>query len=191
MKYILSPHIALRSWHLVPYAHLVKGCNFARGLKKEEFELMLSCDGQTDLPESDLLKELLKRDLIREAGNGETLTPWQQPLFCQNRYVPQMNFQITAKCNYNCVHCFNAADNAPMMSEMAYADVLKLLDEAKMCGVYAITITGGEPMMHSNFMTSCMPSTSAACSSLILIQTGIFSGRKLSMNSVRWDAILL
>lgn len=152
MKYILSPNIALRSWRLVPYAFFVKGCNFATGLKKEEFELLLSCDGQTDLPLSDLLLSLAQRGLIRHAGKNETLTPWQQLKVCANRYVPQMNFQITAKCNYNCVHCFNASDNAPLLSEMPYEDVLALLDEAQACGVNAITITGGEPMMHRHFM---------------------------------------
>ena len=84
--------------------------------------------------------------------NRKKLTLWQQPLLCGNRYVPQMNFQITAKCNYNCVHCFNAADNSPLCAEMPYEDVLSLLDEARACGINAITITGGEPMMHRHFM---------------------------------------
>ena len=152
MKYILAPNIALRSWHLVPYAYYVKGGNFAMGLTKEEFELLLQCDGKKDLPESGLLTDLLQRDLIRPVRDRETLTPWQQPLLCGNRYVPQMNFQITAKCNYNCVHCFNAADNSPLCAEMPYEDVLSLLDEARACGINAITITGGEPMMHRHFM---------------------------------------
>ena len=152
MKYILAPNIALRSWHRVPYAYYVKGGNFAMGLTKEEFELLLQCNGKKDLPESGLLTDLLQRDLICPARDRETLTPWQQPLLCGNRYVPQMNFQITAKCNYNCVHCFNAADNSPLCAEMPYEDVLSLLDEARACGINAITITGGEPMMHRHFM---------------------------------------
>ena len=63
-----------------------------------------------------------------------------------------MNLMITGKCNYNCLHCFNAADNAPIMSEWSYEEALDLLDQAEACGVNAITITGGEPMLHRRFM---------------------------------------
>ena len=52
MRYILNPNIALRSWKLVPYAYYIKGERNARGLKKEEFEFLLSCDGKTELPGS-------------------------------------------------------------------------------------------------------------------------------------------
>ena len=62
-----------------------------------------------------------------------------------------MNLMITGKCNYNCLHCFNAADNAPLMSEWSLPDAEKLLDDARDCGINAFTITGGEPMCHKNF----------------------------------------
>ena len=58
---------------------------------------------------------------------------------------------ITGKCNYNCIHCFNAADNAPLMSEWTMDEMNKLLDKARDCGINAFTITGGEPMLHKNF----------------------------------------
>ena len=63
-----------------------------------------------------------------------------------------MNFMITGKCNYNCLHCFNAADNAPLMTEWSFDEVISLLDQARDCGVNAFTITGGEPMLHPRFM---------------------------------------
>lgn len=62
-----------------------------------------------------------------------------------------MNLMITGKCNYNCIHCFNAADNAPLMSEWTMDEMNKLLDQARDCGINAFTITGGEPMLHKNF----------------------------------------
>lgn len=66
--------------------------------------------------------------------------------------MPRMNIQLTGKCNYNCLHCFNAVDNAPLNSELSFEDMIKLLDEAKDCGVLSFTITGGEPFMHKRFM---------------------------------------
>ena len=38
------------------------------------------------------------------------------------------------------------------MSEWFLKEAEKFLDEARECGVNAFTITGGEPMLHSNFM---------------------------------------
>ncbi len=154
MRYILNPYIALRSWKLVPYAYYVRGERNAQGLKKEEFEFLSACDGKGELPsveESPLARSLFERGFIRAAKDGETMSDWSRPLFCSNRYFPAMNWMITGKCNYNCLHCFNAADNAPLMSEWNLEEADMLLDQARDCGINAFTVTGGEPMLHKNF----------------------------------------
>lgn len=154
MRYILNPNIALRSWRLVPYAYYIKGERNAAGLKKEEFEFLSACDGKTDLPtenESALAHELIEKGFIRKAASGEKLSDWSRARVFENRYFPAMNLMITGKCNYNCIHCFNAADNAPLMSEWTMDEMNKLLDQARDCGINAFTITGGEPMLHKNF----------------------------------------
>ena len=150
-RYILSPDIALRSWWLVPYAYYVRNEEFAQGLKEEEFELLLACDGKTELPATQLLHKLQERGLIRPWKEGDTLSDWQKYRRCENRYFPKINWMITGKCNYNCLHCFNAADNAPLTSEWSLAEAERLLDEAQACGVNSFTITGGEPMLHPDF----------------------------------------
>ena len=154
MRYILNPNIALRSWQLVPYAYYIKGERNAKGLKKDEFEFLSACDGKTDLPnekESPLACQFLANGFIHAAGDEETLSDWSKPRTCLNRYFPAMNWMITGKCNYNCIHCFNAADNAPLMSEWSMDEANRLLDQARDCGINAFTITGGEPMLHRNF----------------------------------------
>lgn len=55
MRYILDSRIALRSWQQVPYAYYRKGSPYAKGLKKEEFELLRSCDGKREQEADDLL----------------------------------------------------------------------------------------------------------------------------------------
>lgn len=154
MYYILDPNIALRSFWLVPYAFYVRHHENAIGLKKNEFDLLLKCDGLHDLDENDpLVNLMLKERMIYPCKKGEVkLNEWQKHLDCDNRYMPKMNWMITGKCNYNCLHCFNAADNAPLQSEWSYEDALKLLDEARECGINAFTLTGGEPMVHRHFM---------------------------------------
>lgn len=151
-KYVLYPDIALRSWRLVPYAYYIRGERNAKGLKKEEFEFLSTCDGVTEQDgSSPLARKFLACGMIHKAKEGETLSGWQKPRVCDNRYFPAMNWMITGRCNYNCLHCFNAADNAPLMSEFSLEEAKKLLDEAAVCGINAFTITGGEPMLHRHF----------------------------------------
>ena len=152
MSYILNETIALRSWWRVPYAYYIKGVLAAKKLTKEEFELLLRCDGQSEIEDSALLTSLLERGLISECKKGEkSLSSWQK-MECDNRYFPEMNWMITGKCNYNCLHCFNAADNAPLVAEFTLEEAERLLDEAMACGINAFTITGGEPMCHKDFL---------------------------------------
>ena len=152
MKYILSEDIALRSWWFVPYAYYMRNVKTAVGLKQEEFEILRYCDGNTELEDGSVLRSLLERRLCKIAGDGEQLSDWQKHKDCENRYMPAMNWMITGKCNYNCLHCFNAADNAPLMSEWTLEEAEKLIKEAELCGINAFTITGGEPMLHKNFL---------------------------------------
>lgn len=154
-KYILNKNIALRSWRLVPYAYYIRGVRNAKGLKRDEFDFLSTCDGVTghdrDGNEKTLIERFMANGMIRGAENGEVLSDWQKPRTCDNRYFPAMNWMITGRCNYNCLHCFNASDNAPLMSEFSLEEANKLLDEAAACGIHAFTITGGEPMLHKQF----------------------------------------
>ena len=153
MYYILNDHIALRAWHLVPYAYYSRTLPTARYLSRNEFETLQKCDGITDMPFSNVIESLIKRGFISQCMKGEkSLTQWQKYMYCDNRYFPRMNWMITGRCNYNCLHCFNAVDNAPLQAEWTFDEAWCLLDEAQKCGIHAFTITGGEPMLHKHFL---------------------------------------
>lgn len=154
MKYILNPNIALRSWWRVPYAFYIKGRRDAQGLKKEQFDLLRLCDGEHEFTTHELMdiKPLVISGLAMPAEHGERLTEWQRHRDCDNRYFPSLSWMITGRCNFNCLHCFNAADNSPLMSEFSWDEARKLIEEAEGCGINAFTITGGEPMLHRHFL---------------------------------------
>lgn len=151
-QYLLNPNIALRSWQRLPCAYYIKNSEHAKGLTNEEFLLLLQCDGNKLIHNSELLHSLVHRGFCTPCEPGAQLSAWQQPLFSETRYFPAINWEITGKCNYNCLHCFNAADNAPLSHEFSWEECVRLLDEAQACGVNAFTITGGEPMLHPHFM---------------------------------------
>ncbi|MCR5142925.1 MAG: radical SAM protein [Ruminococcus sp.] len=152
MYFRLTDSIALRSWKFVPRAYYVKNDPYAKALTQEKFDLMLRCDGEHDISPDELTESLERRGLIAKCVRGEHISEWSRHKIYSHRYFPKMNFMMTGKCNYNCLHCFNAADNAPLMTEWSYEDALDLLDQARGCGIHAFTVTGGEPMLHPRFM---------------------------------------
>lgn len=154
MKCILNSDICLRAYWLVPYCYFRYNDEKPYPLNKEEFTLLLLCDGKHELKENNLLKDLiLKKHLCHPVINeNKKLNEWQKFRFCDNRCMPKMNIAITERCNYNCLHCFNAKDNNRINSQFEFNDFIKLLDEAVECGIQCFTITGGEPMVHPRFL---------------------------------------
>ena len=148
----LAEHIALRSWKELTYAYYTKTSPYAEPVTKKQAELLLQCDGEHDIALDKTVMELAARGMITACEKGDHPSEWSAYKAYDNRYFPRMNLMLTGKCNYNCLHCFNAADNAPLMTEWSYEELCKLLDQAEECGIHAFTLTGGEPMVHKRFM---------------------------------------
>ena len=151
MKYILNENIALRSWKDDYFGYIRKNDATCVRLDIWDFLFLKQCDGRRDLAETPLLEKLTREQVIRPAAEGELLSPWQEARRYDNLFFPEINWMLTGKCNYNCLHCFNAADNAPLQAQWSMAEAEKLLDEAADCGVLRFTLTGGEPMLHPGF----------------------------------------
>ena len=152
MFYRIKSNIGLRKWKYVDRAIYIKGIDHALGISKEEFDTLLLCDSKHDINESDIIKSLLKKAYIVESNPSDEVSEWSKLKEYDNLYFPKMNLMITGKCNLNCLHCFNAKDNAPLNSELSYNEIINILDQAKDIGVHAFTITGGEPLFHHRFM---------------------------------------
>ena len=152
MYYRVNDHIALRGWKNIPFAYYVRGEAGARQLTNREFLCLLLCDGTTDLEPNDTLEQLERRGLVSACRKGDAPSAWSLYRRHDNVHVPKMNLMITGRCNYNCPHCFNAADNAPLMTEWAFEDLVRLFDQAQACGIHSVMLTGGEPLLHPRFM---------------------------------------
>ena len=152
MFYRLCDTYALRAWKFVNHALYERHTAAPLRVNDTTFDVLLACDGAHDLPESEMLARLVKAGIIEPCAEGQAPSPWSRYRRYDHRFVPAMNLMLTGKCNYNCKHCFNAAENADRMAEWAYDDVLDLLDQADACGFHSITLTGGEPMLHPRFL---------------------------------------
>lgn len=150
--YILNEKIALRSWSNVSNAFYVRNHEMPRPLSAEEMQCLIKCDGTTVLEQNALIDSLIKRGFIREAKGGEKLSNWQKYRKYNNRVVPYMTLEITQHCNFNCLHCFNAEDLKVPRNELTYDQIIGILDQAVGCGIQNVLITGGEPMLHPDFM---------------------------------------
>ena len=130
MFFKLADNIALRSWNGVKYAYYIKGEEFAQPLTQKQAEVLLLCDGEHYIEIDDTVMQLSLKRLILSCQKGESPSEWSAYRKYDNKYFPRMNLMITGKCNYNCLHCFNAADNASLMTEWKFDEVCNLLNQA-------------------------------------------------------------
>ena len=148
----LTEDIALRRWPDTGQMVCVRGKRGAIPVPEKLAQILLRCDGEHDLETDAAVMLLMVRKWIEPCEKGEHPSEWSAYREYANLYFPMMNLMITGKCNFNCRHCFNAADNAKLMSEWDFDGLCGLLDQAESCGISSFTITGGEPMVHPRFM---------------------------------------
>ena len=147
----LNDDYALRAWKYVNHGLYHRYTADPLRVDDQTYELLTQCDGEHDLRETEILQRLIEGGVVSACAQGERPAEWSRYRRYEHRCVPALALMLTGKCNYNCRHCFNAADNADRMAEWDYEAVLDLLDQAADCGIHAITLTGGEPMLHPRF----------------------------------------
>ena len=157
MYYRLKDKFNLRGWELLPYSVVDTEKHRAHFLQKDAFDALTLCNGSVDfdlplIPESvrDSAKELLEQGYIEECAPGERIAEKQQYRRYSNRFMEQAHWSITGKCNCKCRHCYlSAADGR--YGELDHDDIMKIVNELGDCGVLSCSITGGEPLVRSDF----------------------------------------
>lgn len=157
MMYRLNDEYALRGWAKLDWVLLWKTLKKVRYLKREEFETLLLCDGETEI-DDDLLDEKMKLVLNKYVSEGiiEECSE-KRPLLCDqqyyryaNRYLASVTWSITGKCNFHCKHCFMDAPDG-YYGELSTEQALDIVDQIADCGIFRIDITGGEPFVRKDF----------------------------------------
>jgi radical SAM protein with 4Fe4S-binding SPASM domain len=61
------------------------------------------------------------------------------------------HFELTARCNARCVHCFQGPVHARAPRELSAAEWCAAVDQARALGTLTITLSGGEAMLSPHF----------------------------------------
>jgi radical SAM protein with 4Fe4S-binding SPASM domain len=61
----------------------------------------------------------------------------------------QAFLEITTKCNFKCIHCFNAC--SLKRKELTYNEIRNVLDQLADIGCILLRISGGEPLIRNDF----------------------------------------
>ena len=156
MRYILNRQYSLCGYKSLPFAlyDAVTGKTFF--YTREEYSLLLDCDGKTDISINELSEDDQKRFRSFVSGglvgicDGEDLRPEQEYHNFDVYYRDGIQFSITGRCNYRCKHCFMSAPHAKY-DEMSLEDCVKVIGKLKDCGIRNLQLTGGEPLAHPEF----------------------------------------
>ncbi len=157
MQYILGSQVVLRGYQNMPYSYYFRGLGGASSISQKEFCLLKKMyvpypAEQLTSEEHEESRRLLRLGLIKEYRGGETVQEYQKYRFCSCPYTPNVNWAVTGRCNYNCLHCFNAGGSEADKEEFSKEQAYRLIDEFSECGIINVSLTGGEPMLHPDFL---------------------------------------
>jgi len=78
-------------------------------------------------------------------------------------------FEVTYKCNHECVHCYVREDKSK--KEMTTKEVFYVLDELAANGCFLLGLSGGEPFLRDDFL-DILAYAHRKCFSIVLLTNG-------------------
>jgi len=91
-------------------------------------------------------------EFIGQHREIQTFPLWKK--MRSGRKVFSFDLEITARCNNDCAHCYinlPAGDNTAQKRELSLDEIERIADEAVALGAVWVLITGGEPLLRSDF----------------------------------------
>lgn len=161
--YKLDKKYAFRGWKRRPYAlRVMQGERFFSKplfLNKDDFLTLLCCNGEENVdehalkvPQQKLLDRLTLEGVLHKSEESMgALEPYQRYHVYPGIYLDLVQWSITGKCNYNCRHCLLSAPTNGH-PQLPLKDCLHIIDQISACGIREIAITGGEPLVRSDFL---------------------------------------
>ena len=156
-RYLLHPAYAFRGWKKLPYALQYLWCANTEFFTEDKFNLLLKCDGQSEIhwdrlsdEEKVFYNNWERFGIIKQVHGDEKLCDYQKYVFYPARFKETVQWSITGKCNFRCKHCFMSAPHAAQ-GEPSWEQLMHMLDAFARCGIRNLDLTGGEPMFRKDF----------------------------------------
>lgn len=162
MYYRLKEPWSFCGWKELPYAlraeYGEQQHKRPRFLAKDVFLDLLYCNGQEEVDPSDLcedarkaIEEMLEHDMMEASEEPlPALAPWQRYHVFPARFAESVHWAITGKCNFRCRHCLVSAPGNKH-PELPLSDCEHIMDEIARCGIRSVDVTGGEPLVRSDY----------------------------------------
>ena len=154
----LTRHWLLRGWMDAPMTVVNWVTGDVRQLTKKEFYVAESCDGKTDfeslafLPEHHaLLDALIKEGIAQTCQEGDSIESWQHHWKASNPRLTGIHWCVTGFCNLNCRHCYMESPSG-RYGELAFEDMVRLIEQFERANVLQISLTGGEPFLRQDIL---------------------------------------
>lgn len=157
-SYIRLEHdFALRGWKGLPYALVNRQTGVVAFMRESDFRTLSFCNGRfaEDSPvflgeRRSILAQLDKMGALERLDESGDLEPDQAYVEYPNRFIKQVHWSITGRCNYRCRHCYMSAPHA-VMPQPSLEECFAIIDQIADCGVPLVSLTGGEPLVRGDF----------------------------------------
>ena len=159
---VLHPSIEI---HVNPQGGMLLLGGRLLSLTTQETLFLRACDGTHRLRDTvpdawvEECGDLKFLAFVSHALNSGYLSLADQPSHCPppltgstTAYIPlHLSVELTAACNLRCHHCYRESDFT-QLGYMPTNTLLTTLDRLAAAGVRAVELTGGEPLLHHNFV---------------------------------------
>lgn len=154
----LKRDFALRGWKGLPYALVNRRTGAVAFMREDAFRAIGFCNGRftEDSPiffgeRKDVLATLDEMDALERLDGPGDLEAGQEYFEYPNRFIRQVHWSITGRCNYRCRHCYMSAPHA-VLPQPTLEECLEIIDQMAACGVQFVSLTGGEPLVRGDFL---------------------------------------
>lgn len=100
----------------------------------------------------EIIEESVEDDTLVKSSN--TTQAFFEKRFSKKPFPVSVHIEIVSKCNERCIHCY--IPHEYKNQEMGAAMFFDLLDQCQDLKIQHITISGGEPMLHPQFVPFLM-----------------------------------
>lgn len=140
-----------------------------------------------------LLKEIKK--LSKYLNKAGSPINWEKTLLLQNSYKHiyskkgvfnnlfkfpiGIQFELTYKCNLNCIYCYNNSGCITNKDEISDLDWIRIANEAAENGIFECVISGGEPFLKKKLVFDILDIMLYHNVKILLITNGWFVDRQI------------